>query len=138
MNPKVLAVGILLLWADASFAVSSCLKYDPAAVELTGTVKRATFAVPPVTGMKKSPRQEQGWVLQLPAGICVEGSPRDAFNADTEHGIAELQLIVVNSNAYRSLQGRRVAVKGRLLHAYNWHHHTPVLFQVEKLRAAAD
>ncbi len=140
MVRKILVPCLLLGTVPSAGAVDTpCLRYEPASVVLKGKVKQVIFPGPPhYASVQGGDRAEPCWVLYLPSSVCVEGNPKDYMNSETEKNVSELQLIVLGRRKYRKLLGKSVSVKGRLLHAYTWHHHTSVLVQVERMKGGAN
>jgi len=71
----------------------------------------------------------------------VNGKHDDELNSESETGIKQMQLVVVNDadrKRYASLIGKNVQVTGTLFHAQNGHHRTPVLLTVKSIQLAAD
>ena len=128
---QILRVSCLAL--DLSLSASEpCLKYEPEIVELVGTMKRHVFPGPPnFESVKGGDRAEKSWVLHLSKPIClvpVEPDTRGIYEPETN--VRQLQLNQVDYKGSKHLLGKRVKVKGRLVHAITGHHHTNVMLEV--------
>lgn len=133
MRRTFLAV-FLTIVTQAVFAAEPCFKYEPEVVELTGKVERVVFPGPPnYESVKDGDRPESYYVLFLPKSVCVQGDPKDEMNSETEKNIKSMQLIISDYKKYRPLLGKKVTVKGTLMHAITGHHHTNVLLEVESM-----
>jgi len=140
MIKDFLILFFLLLSANLASADSSpCLKYEPDSVELTGRIKRVIFPGPPnYESVRDGDEPEVYWVLFLQKAVSVQGNPKDDLNSATENNVKEIQLIidVQDYKKHSNLLGKRVTVKGKLMHSFTGHHHTPVLVQVESMTKA--
>lgn len=141
MSPKTCAriFSLLLVLAGtyASAHAQDCLSYDPATVELTGSVIRRTMPGPPnYESVRKGDRPEIVSILRLARPVCVTGNTDD-INVP-EQNVTDLQLVLDEKQfaRVRELTGRnvRVAARGKLFHAHTAHHRTNVLLAVETLR----
>jgi hypothetical protein len=113
-----------------------CLEYEPATVRLTGVLRRTVFPGPPnYESVAEGDTPEQYWVLALSNPICVAANSESEFNV-AESDVRHVQLILADYAKYKHLVGRRVVVKGRLVHAITGHHHTAVLLQLEQMTPA--
>ena len=135
MTRKTYVRLVVLLWLlfINSFYVAAqkqeCLAYDPAVVQLIGTISKKTFPGPPnYESISKGDKPETYWVLHLPDTVCTQPSADN----DAENEVTDLQLILTQKQyaLYRKFFGRRVNVTGKLSHAATGHHHTPVLMEV--------
>lgn len=128
---------VLLLLLLNSFGASAqrqqCLDYEPAVVQLIGTINKQTFPGPPnYESIRKGDKPETYWVLHLPDTVCMQPSgDNDALNA-----VTDFQLILTQKQyaLYRKFIGRRVNVTGKLSQATTGHHHTLVLMEVTGMR----
>lgn len=123
----VLLVGTMMLASEAR-SETSCLPYEPAVVELKGSVVYRTFA-------EANDRPERVALLLLDEPICVEAQPEGDFN------VSEGDQVVIHLNADPArfgsegdLAGRTVTATGTLYHAHSAHHHAALVLQVHKLR----
>lgn len=128
---------LLLLLLLNSFGASAqrqqCLDYEPAVVQLIGTINKQTFPGPPnYKSIRKGDKPETYWVLHLSDFVCTQPSG----DYDSEDRVSDFQLILTQKQyaLYRKFLGRRVNVTGRLSHATTGHHHTPVLLEVTGIR----
>jgi hypothetical protein len=133
---SLLVLGMLAAWVlPAVGEEPPCLKYEPAVVELKGTLKQVVFPGPPhFKSLQKGDTPETYWVLELGREECVDGDPEDELNTEPEDNVRSFQLILDSYDKYRKLVGKSAIVKGTLLHSFTGHHHTPVLLYVETIR----
>ncbi len=129
---------LLLLIASASaVAQGNCLSYDPAEVNVTGTILRKTFPGPPnYESVRRGDKAETIWILHLHNPVCVTGNT-DETN-EPERRVTDMQL-VLDGDEYprfrKFIGGRsRVIIRGKLFHAHTAHHRTSVLLEVEDIR----
>jgi hypothetical protein len=136
-NRDVRLFTLIMLLLMNPFAAAAqqqeCLAYEPAVVQLIGTISKKTFPGPPnYESIKKGDKPETYWVLDLPDTVCTQASgDNEAVDA-----VTDLQLILTQKQyaLYRKFLGRRVNVTGRLSRAITGHHHTPVLMEVTGIR----
>jgi Domain of unknown function (DUF4431) len=119
-------------------ASEPCLKYEPEVVELVGTMKRHVFPGPPdFESVKGGDQPETYWVLRLSKPICVAPVEPDSRGINVpETDVRLLQLNQVDYKGSKHLLGKRVKVKGRLVHAITGHHHTNVMLEVQSVEPA--
>jgi hypothetical protein len=128
---------LLVTTASASAQEAGCLSYDPATVELTGTISRKTFPGPPnYESVRRGDKPETFWILHLERPACVTGNT-DEMN-EPERNLTDLQL-VLDGKLYtqvRKFTGRRIRVvaTGTLFHAHTAHHRTRVLLMVKNIK----
>lgn len=128
---------LLLVCGTAAQAQGNCLSYDPAEVNLTGTILRKTFPGPPnYQSIKRGDRAETIWILHLDSPVCVTGNT-DEIN-EPEQRVTDVQLVLDGAEfaRFRKFTGGRVRVRatGKLFHAHTAHHRTSVLMEVEDMR----
>lgn len=124
---------LLLNSFDAKAQRQECLAYEPAVVQLIGTIEKKTFPGPPnFESIQKGDRPETYWVLRLPDSVCTQPSGDN----DGHRAVTDLQLVLTQKQygLYRKFIGRRVNVSGKLFQAATGHHHTPVLMEVTGIR----
>jgi len=114
----------------------SCLAYEPSVVQLTGTLIRQTFPVPPnYQSVNQGDAPETGWYIQLAHPICVDEDKHEPDLNPAQKSVQKIQL-VVDPSVYKTqkyLVGKLVTVSGTLFGAHTGHHHTPVLLTVKSL-----
>ena len=134
---QILMLSCLALGLSLS-ASEPCLKYEPEIVELVGTMKRHIFPGPPnFESVKGGDRAEKYWVLHLSKPICVASVEPDSHGINVpETNVRQLQLNQVDYKGGKHLLGKRVKVKGRLVHAITGHHHTNVMLEVLSVEPA--
>ena len=134
---RILRFSSLALGLSLS-ASEPCLKYEPEVVELVGTMKRHVFPGPPnFESVIGGDTPENYWVLHLLKPICVVPTESDTHGInEPETGVNQLQLNQIDYKGSKHLLGKRVKVKGRLLHAITGHHHTKVMLEVISVEPA--
>jgi hypothetical protein len=138
---RLLITTLLVLASSYSTASTQrCLKYWPAAVSLTGTLRSQVFPGPPnFESTKRGDRKERAIILTLVVRTCTTGNNPQGFEGP-ETNIREMQLVVTKSAHWKTVErriGKRVVVTGTLFHAFTGHHRTKVLIDVTDIRAAA-
>ena len=110
---------------------SSCLRYEPDTVQISGTLSRHMYYGLPGFGEDpKHDEKEMGFYLDLASPICMKSGGDDIDVAKT--AIRRIQL-VLDQHGYDSLRpylGRKVTLRGTVFGAITGHHHTPVLLSV--------
>ena len=137
------AVGIALF----SFAVgscraqphktSTCLFYESASVNLTGTLIRSTFPGPPnYESIQNGDAKETYWLLKLAAPVCVDEDKSQPNLDPPQKNVQVIQLVFPDPKIYqkdKTLVGRKITASGTLFGAISGHHHTPVLLTVSDI-----
>jgi hypothetical protein len=108
-------------------AAERCLPYEPAVVELTGTLGREVFPGPPnYEDTTRGDRPEEGFYLHLARPICTGA----AADEEPRTGVGLIQVLLAES-AYATLTVPRgtdtVTLRGTLSGAVSGHHHAPLL-----------
>jgi hypothetical protein len=122
-------------WLPSLNAAETCLRYEPAGVEVSGKVVLRTFFGPPNYGENPGTdtRETQG-LLELDSAICTTSSGSKDPNAEDERDQRVVTLIPTLSGLdLAAYAGERVRVKGSLSHAQTGHHRTPLLMTVAKI-----
>ena len=136
---KILTLLILIL-ASAAYARArgeqQCLSYDPAEVQVSGTLDKMVVPGPPnYQSVRRGDQPETIWILTLDKPVCVTGNTDDINEA--ERGVTDLQLALKQNHfaQLRRMRGRKihVAATGKLFHAHTAHHRTKVLLDVKEL-----
>lgn len=135
---KIFAL-LLLLPAAAAYARAQegqCLSYEPAEVQVSGTLSKTVVPGPPnYQSVRKGDAAETIWVLTLDKAVCVTGNTDDINEA--EQNVADLQLVLQPNHfaQLRRMRGRKVRVTaaGKLFHAHTAHHRTKVLLDVKEI-----
>jgi hypothetical protein len=130
---------LLLLFATSIYAAAQekCLSYEPATVELSGTIIRKTMPGPPnYESIRKGDTPETLWILHLDRPVCVTGNTDDVN--EPERNVTDLQL-VLDEKQYAQIrkyvgQRIRVTMTGTLFHSHTAHHRTSVLLAVKGIR----
>jgi hypothetical protein len=131
MQFALVLIAALALLPPPSAASGECFRYEPDAVNITGTLARHMFYGAP--GFGEDPEhdeKETGFYLELAVPLCTVAEQDDIDRPLT--GIRRVQL-VLDAAGYARLRpflGRRVTLRGTLFGAITAHHHTPVLLDV--------
>ena len=132
--------GFLSLHILPAHASQPTLHYEPAVVQLSGTVQLERHYGPPNYGA--SPRSDSVLtvpVLVLDAPFTVQGNPPDPRNGPSLDGttfpnVARVQLTFPTpGTAISSLSGRHFTVRGTLFEKISAQNYTDVLLSVEGL-----
>ena len=144
MRNQLATAGTLLIIFSVPALAQTPLHYEPAVVNLSGTVKVEIHYGPPNFG--RSPRSDAVQrvpILVLDRPVTVEGSlPRNgeriAVNADTYRNVNRIQLVFVPANrAPAGLDGERVSVSGTLFEKVSGENFTDVLLSVQAVSPGA-
>jgi hypothetical protein len=107
-----IVVGVLLcsglLCAQQIASSSACLSYEPAVVNISGTLTRKTFAgLPNYEGVRKGDRLETYW-LKLHSPICVFEDKTDPDLNVSQNRVSEIQLVLAPEDyqIYKGMVGR--------------------------------
>ena len=129
---------LILLCASAvcASAQEDCLSYDPAEVQLSGTISKQVVPGPPnYENVRKGDKPETIWILTLDRAVCVTGNTDDVN--EPERGVTDVQLVLQQNHfaQLRRMTGRKVHVVslGKLFHAHTAHHRTKVLLDVKEI-----
>jgi hypothetical protein len=129
-----------LLFLSQNGEAADCLRYEPAAARLTGTIIRKTFpGSPNYESVRLGDRSETVWLLVLPKSICIDRDKDDPDLNVAQKDVGQLQLVFLDPTLYQKyagLVGKRALATGTLYGAHTGHHHTPVLLTVRSLEQA--
>lgn len=118
---------------------TSCLRYEPSVVKMTGALVRRTFPGPPnYESIHQGGKPETYWLLDLTQAVCVDEDKAEPDLNPAQKDVRRVQL-VLDDKAYKThkdLVGKRVVATGTLFGAHTGHHHTPVLLTVNTLAKA--
>ncbi len=138
MTLRMFAIAGLLVSSVTSGAPAQCVRYEPAVVELTGTVIRGRFPGPPnFESIEGGDREERPLLLVLNRTLCVLPDSTSSINAEGVREIRRIQLFVPDrfwEEILDSAMMRQVAVTGKLTHAVTGHDHTAVILEVSGVR----
>ena len=146
MKFKVGMVGFAGLASLALFqarAAQPALHYEPAVVQLSGTVQLERHYGPPNFG--GTPRSDAVLmvpVLILDSPVMVQGNPPDprggpALDGTTYPSVARVQMTFgTPGTATSTLNGRHVTVRGKLFEKISAQNYTDVLISVDGLAAS--
>jgi hypothetical protein len=110
------------------------VSYQPAVVELKGTLTLRRYYGPPNYGENpKTDTKEAMFILILSQPVNVRGNPdpKAGFDRQSVKNIRRIQLVI--TMPYKEFIGKKVLVKGTLFHAFTGHHHTKVLMEVQSI-----
>ena len=113
-----------------------CLSYEPAVVQLTGTLIHKVFPGPPnYEDLRRGDTPEVLWLLNLAAPICVDQDKEQPDLNPSHKKIRTIQLVLPAEfySKYKDLLGKQIIVTGKLFGAHTIHHRTPVLLMVSSL-----
>lgn len=117
------------------------LSYEPALVQLQGTLKLVSKYGPPNFGENpETDEKVQVPILEVREPVSVRADPSSNLNDESADGVTEVQLVfsLNGTLAYSDLVNQNVTVTGTLYHAHTAHHYTTVLMTVEAIRRATD
>jgi hypothetical protein len=117
------------------------LSYEPAMVQLQGTLRLALKYGPPNFGENpETDEKVQVPILELTEPVNVRADPSSNLNHQSAHGVTKIQLVfsLEGKPAYSDLVNQNVVLTGTLYHAHTANHYTPVLMRVETIRRATD
>jgi hypothetical protein len=136
-------VGTLLcsgpLCAQQESSSSRCLSYEPALVNVGGTLISKTFAGPPnYESVRNGDRAETSWLIELHSPVCVSGDKAGPDLNPSQDRVTEIQLVLTPEEyqTYKGMVGREVIARGTLFGAHTGHHHTPVLLTAKSIEPA--
>ena len=137
MRRLVFVIACLLLPFGARAACFDVSKSEPG--ELSGVLSHRIFAGPPgYADVQKGDTPEPGYVLKLPAPICLTG---DADFTDPAERFDEVQLVAreSTSKSMAALDGRAVRVRiSDQIPEHTGHHHRPLVAWVDEITADED
>jgi hypothetical protein len=116
-----------------------CLSYEPAVVQLTGTLIHKVYPGPPdYKDLRRGDAPEVLWLLNLAMPICVDQDKEQPDLNASHKKIRTIQLVlpVEFYSKYKDLLGKQIIVTGKLFGAHTIHHRTPVLLTVSSLARA--
>jgi hypothetical protein len=111
------------------------LQFEPAEVQLSGTLTARVFPGPPnYESVAAGDRAERAFILVLASPTCVEADPTSEVNSEPQAGIREVHLRWFEGDL-APLVGKHVVVRGQLSTATIGHDRTPVVLDVTHARA---
>jgi hypothetical protein len=129
---KSLPLALLLLVLATSAWADQVLQYEPALVEITGTLSKG-----------KAEHPNGNWfnilILKLDAPASIKGDGKaDSFNEDEDH-ITEIQVYSGDEAILKKmgrLDGKKAVLKGTLFHAQTAWHVRDLVMMVTDVKAA--
>lgn len=123
----------LILVTQPTFA-DDTYKFEPAVVELLGTLIEKVYYGPPGYGENpKTDSKEHAAILQLSKPIKVVAGKGDKFN-ETRDKVKEVQVINIKGISLSMYFQKKIKVTGKLSSAITGHHHTDVLIEVDEIK----
>jgi hypothetical protein len=121
--------------AQPAVAVAECLHFEPAEVQLSGTLTARAFPGPPnYQSVAAGDRADRAFILVLDAPVCVEADLNSEINREAQAGIREVHIRWFEGDL-ASFVGKHVIVRGQLSTATIGHDRTPVVLDVKDARA---
>src|SRR4051794_13357695 len=118
---------IFLLYCSWAYCSNTVLHYEPAVVELKGTIEQQTFPGPPdYENIANGDKIEKGWYLKLSQPVDIIATIDDApsANSETERNVKIMQLTWSESpELKKSVKNatnlkKEVRLKGYLFHRW--------------------
>jgi hypothetical protein len=110
------------------------LQYEPAIVELSGSISLEVHYGPPNFGENpKTDKKEQVPILKLQLPISVQGDPKNDLDGDSFNNVDHLQLLMQPSQSLKEYMDKKVTVKGTLFEKQSGENFTDVLMNVQKI-----
>ena len=134
---KIFTLLLLLFASAAAASAQNCLSYEPAEVQLSGTISKQVVPGPPnYESVRKGDKPETIWILTLDKAVCVTGNTDDVN--EPEQNVTDLQLLLQPNHfaQLRRMTGPKVQVVslGKLFHGHTAHHRTKVLLDVKEIK----
>lgn len=126
--------------ANSPAMATSCFKYEPALVTVSGTISIKQDFGPPNFGEDPAhDSKEDHLYIALDRPLCVEGdqNPR-SLNQDGEADIRSMEMVYYDYPFQKGWLGKHVSVTGTLFEAITAHHHTPVLITAKETHILTD
>lgn len=139
---KLTTITLLVLTLVRGFETSAqdnhWLSYGPAVVELEGKLIAEFRYGPPNFGENpKTDAKLRVPILMLTRPINVRGNPQDPLNAESVVRIRRIQVILLGAEdvaiPYKQFIGKKLRVKGTLVHAHTGYHFTKVVMLVRSV-----
>jgi Domain of unknown function (DUF4431) len=132
-----------LLWASACTrypppTATSCLRYEPGVVRLSGVLELSRRYGPPGYGENPSSDQQLDVpILKLSRAVDVCADTTSAANSEAIRNVTQIQLIFRDPARQRMYAGRSLVATGTLFRAQSGRHFTPVVMTVRRVEAGA-
>lgn len=133
-------IALSFVGAGTAHAQQNTLHYEPAVVQLTGTVKLERHYGPPGFGSSpRTDRVEMVPVLVLSAPVNVVGNPPDSksrvvIDGTSYQNVSRMQMVFgTPGQSTRGLDGEPVTVTGTLFEKVSGENYTNVLVDVRSL-----
>jgi len=135
---KLCVAAMVDLLAGTAHADEQVLRYQPAVVHLTGTVRMEQHYGPP--NFAPGSRIETVPVLVLMRPVTVRGNPGSPADGDSYQNVTRIQLVLAEpggNNALSAYAGTRVQATGRLFEKVSGENFTDVLLDVQQIGLAS-
>ncbi|MEE3627272.1 hypothetical protein UCD39_25365 [Nitrospirillum sp. BR 11752] len=123
--------------ASVASAASRSLHYEPAVVELTGTVVVEDHYGPPNFG--ETPEEDAKLrvpMLRLDAPVDVAGDPHSDTNLSSFEDVDQMQIVLVQGRSVDGFIGKHVTVTGTLAEKLEGGDFTQVLITMRTIKLA--
>jgi hypothetical protein len=127
---KPILASLVFAFASAAPGSAQGYGYGPTVVTLKGTLTS-------LTGEEPNGKRVKVPALKLAQPITVEGTPGDDME-ETERDVVLLQVVALDrklGDQVKRFKGKRVAIRGTLMHQHTGHHHSAVLILPDDIRA---
>lgn len=131
---RVCVTVMLGLLAGGARADEQVLRYEPAVVNLTGTVRMEQHYGPP--NFAPGSRIETVPVLVLARPVTVQGNAGSPADGDSYQHVTRIQLVLAmpgGSNELSAYAGKRVQATGRLFEKVSGENFTDVLLDIQQI-----
>jgi Domain of unknown function (DUF4431) len=136
---KLTLITFLVLILARSFAQTAqekdWLSYEPAVVELKGTLSVKLYYGPPNYGENPDTDAKEALpilILSKPVNVRGNTDPKAGSDKQSVEDVQQIELVL--TMPHKELIGKTVIVEGTLFHAFTAHHHTKVLMDVRSIR----
>lgn len=122
--------------ANTQASADECFRYEPAIVDLKGTMIKSIEYGPPNYGEDPEHDAKMEVVeIELDKAVNVCRDPASNVNTENVVDIKKIQLIFLTGDeSWRELVGHRVVATGSLSAAVSGHHFTSVVLNVKRIR----
>ncbi len=136
MKPFIRYLLLILIALNSSsvFALVdiSCLKYEPAVVNLIGILKAKIYpGAPNFVSVEAGDAPETVYYIELRPPICTITKEETWMLGHERISEVQLAMLKIQFDQLGAYLGGVVSIKGSLFEAMDGHHHTPVLIDVK-------
>ncbi|MFQ5431235.1 MAG: DUF4431 domain-containing protein [Nitrospinota bacterium] len=122
-------------YTDLEAIDDKCLAYEPTTVSITGTLYKARFrSFPETLSDKEREKRFSAWILFLNKHVCVINRTKGKED-DPEYDVTRIQFLEDGHRRYliEAINGKNVAVSGKLAHSTEESQWADVLMKIESL-----